>query len=70
MEDVWGNMVSSWDPARECNPQAFMAHINRSWETLRNKPEVIRKMVASMPDRLAEVMEMEEGAVLLLGNYC
>ena len=61
IEHVWANMVNTWDPANERTPQTLMDHVNRSWEGLRRKPWIIRAMVASMPDRLAEVYEKEGG---------
>ena len=61
IEHVWANMVNSWDPAAERTPQALMDHVQRSWETLREKPDLIRNLVMSMPQRLAEVIEKEGG---------
>lgn len=61
IENVWGYLVNGWDKERERNPHQLMAHIDREWERLRTKPHIIYNMVASMPERLQEVITRNGG---------
>ena len=61
IENVWGNMVNCWVPERERTPAALMDHTHDQWEMFRNKPQLVRTLVASMPNRLREVIDKEGG---------
>ncbi|KAK3896189.1 hypothetical protein Pcinc_000111 [Petrolisthes cinctipes] len=61
LENVWANMVNCWEPEMERRPEALMAHTQAQWEMFRNKPNEIRRIVASVPDRLRAVIEKEGG---------
>ena len=59
IESVWANMVNSWEPERERTRDQLVQHTMTEWETLRRKPEIVRNIVSSMPNRLQEVIEKE-----------
>jgi len=61
IEHVWANMVNTWDPAMERTSHQLMEHVRESWEWLRGRPDRIRRLVQSMPDRLNEVIEKAGG---------
>ena len=61
IENLWANMVNSWEPEMERTPEALLAHTSAQWEMFRNRPQEVRRIVASMPDRLRAVVEREGG---------
>lgn len=61
IENIWANMVNSWEPEMERTQDAIMAHTLAQWEMLRNRSLLVRNHVASMPDRLRAVIEKEGG---------
>ena len=61
IENIWANMVNCWEPERERTPHQLMDHTRAQWELFRNRPQLIRNHVASMPNRLREVIEKEGG---------
>ena len=61
IENIWANMVNTWEPEVERTQDALMAHTHAQWEMLRNKPMIVRNQVASMPDRMRAVIEKEDG---------
>lgn len=61
IEHVWAQMVNTWDMADERNTQQLMAHVLQSWEAYRRRPDLVRALVTSMPDRLRAVIAKEGG---------
>ena len=58
IENVWASIVKSWEPENERTRRQLVQHTMASWEFLRRKPHLYN-MVASMPQRLREVIEKE-----------
>ncbi|KAK4301123.1 hypothetical protein Pmani_026706 [Petrolisthes manimaculis] len=61
IENIWGNIVNTWEPAQERTSHALLEHALREWEILRRKPDLVREHVESMPRRLQQVIEKEGG---------
>lgn len=61
IDHVWAYMVNAWDVAEERTRQQLMAHVIETWEFYRHRPELVRVVVTSMPDRLRVVIENEGG---------
>lgn len=61
IEHVWAQMVNTWKMQHERTTQQLMTHINAQWEICRRRPELVRNLVHSMPNRLREVTEREGG---------
>ena len=61
IENIWANMVNTWETEQERTAETLMAHVNRVWEGYRNRPHLVRNIVSSMPERLREVIEKQGG---------
>lgn len=61
IENIWANIVNCWEVENERTPERLMAHTRAQWEMFRQKAEIVRNHVASMPDRLRAVIEKEGG---------
>lgn len=61
IENLWGNLVNTWEPSEERTSHALFEHAIREWEILRRKPHLVRQHVESMPRRLQQVIEKEGG---------
>jgi transposase len=59
IENVWAEMVRFLNehPNPPLNRDALSERIREAWEDLMNTPGYIRKLIDSMPNRLAEVIE-------------
>ena len=60
IEDMWANMVNTWEPEEERTPPRLMEHVNTVWGNLRGKP-LAYNSVASMQRRLQAVIDHEGG---------
>lgn len=61
IENVWANIVNVWEPQQERTFRQLMGHVQTEWEVLRRKPDIIYNHVASVPERLREVIESNGG---------
>ncbi|KAK4314977.1 hypothetical protein Pmani_013760 [Petrolisthes manimaculis] len=61
IEHIWANMVNTWEPELERTGEQLMAHTQRQWELFRARPQEVRNLVSSMPDRLKAVIDAEGG---------
>ena len=61
IEHIWGNMVNMWEDGEERMADVLIGHVHRVWETFHTKPHLVTNIVASMPDRLREVTDIEGG---------
>ncbi|KAK4306651.1 hypothetical protein Pmani_021544 [Petrolisthes manimaculis] len=61
IEYIWANMVNTWEPELERTGEQLMAHTQRQWELFRARPQEVRNLVSSMPDRLRAVIDAEGG---------
>lgn len=61
IEHIWANMVNTWEPELERTGEQLMAHTERQWELFRARPQEVRNLVSSMPDRLRAVIDAEGG---------
>lgn len=61
IENCWGNIVQSWNPGQERTSRELLNHTKEEWERFRRKPEVVYNTVASVPNRLQEVIEKQGG---------
>ncbi|KAK4314511.1 hypothetical protein Pmani_014216 [Petrolisthes manimaculis] len=52
IEHIWANMVNTWEPELERTGEQLMAHTQRQWELFRARPQEVRNLVSSMPDRV------------------
>lgn len=60
-EHVWAHMVNTWDPSFERTPEQLMEHVKVKWTYYRNRPDLIRNLVLSMPSRFESVIEKDGG---------
>ena len=61
IENIWANIVNVWEPAQERTSRELVQHANREWETMRRKPELVFRHVASVPERLRDMIEKGGG---------
>ncbi|KAK3893794.1 hypothetical protein Pcinc_002407 [Petrolisthes cinctipes] len=61
IENCWGNIVNSWDPAQERTPLQLLQHTMTEWERFRRNDGIIYKIVGSVSDRLHEVIAHDGG---------
>ena len=61
IEHIWANMVNNWEDELERTGEQLMAHTQRQWELFRAKPQEIRNLVSSVPDRLRAVIDADGG---------
>lgn len=61
IENLWANVVNTWETERERTTAELFAHTTTAWEYLRTRPQLLRNLVTSMPDRLHAVIEKEGG---------
>lgn len=61
IENLWGSLVNTWEPERERTVAQLMEHTRTQWELLRGDQDLARNLVASMPNRLQEVIVKEGG---------
>lgn len=61
IENIWGRIVLEWDHANERNPAELELHAQKSWDRFRSSggSDYCRNLVASMQDRVKEVIENE-----------
>lgn len=57
IENVWAQMVNTWEMENERDPNALWAHVQRQWEYHRRRPQMVQTLVASMPRRLQKVID-------------
>ena len=57
IENVWGNIVNMWEAGRERNSEQLFQHTRSEWERCRRIPNVIYNTIASMPQRLQDVID-------------
>lgn len=57
IENVWGYMVKDWMPLYPRTREVVLEHVNKKWEELRGNPHFCQQLVASLPNRLREVID-------------
>ena len=61
IENVWANMVNSWEPQQERTRENLVNHTKLQWEMFRNNPELVYNIVSNMSERLQAVIDKEGG---------
>ena len=61
IEHVWAFMAREWGRGNLRTRDQLVAHVREIWEVLERRPDIIRKFVASMRDRLQAVIDAEGG---------
>ena len=59
IENLFGHVVLEWENARERHPAALVAHVHEVWNRLADTPQICQRLVASMQNRLHEVILAE-----------
>ena len=61
IENIWGSMVTSWEPEQERTPQELVDHTRRVWEVFRGNPDLVKCHTGNMQRRLQAVIEKGGG---------
>ena len=61
IENIWANIVNTWEPEEERNRANLVAHANREWEVLRKNQNLVYNIVESVPRRMQECIDAEGG---------
>ena len=61
IENLWANMVNTWEPERERTTAELFDHALTQWEFFRGHSQIVHNLVSSMPERLQDVIDKEGG---------
>lgn len=56
IENIWANIVNSWTAQHEWMSNQLMYHTNAEWEAYRKNQDVLYTIIASVPNRLQDVI--------------
>ena len=57
IENIWANLVNTWEPAQERRVEQLVQHAHEQWEMFRANPPLVRRHVANMSERLQAVID-------------
>jgi len=57
IENIWGYMVKDWKPLYPRTREEVLKRVFDKWDELRGNPNLCQQLVASMPNRLREVID-------------
>lgn len=61
IENVWGNIVNTWEEGQERTRERLLQHTMAEWEMFRRNQQSIYNHVASMQSRLQNVIANNGG---------
>lgn len=61
IENLWGIMSKDWDVGEERNMHTIERKALEVWESIRRRPNICRRLVESMPERISEVVNVMGG---------
>lgn len=61
IENCWGLIVNAWEQGQERTRRQLVEHAMQEWELFRRHPHIVQNIVASMPNRLQDVIASEGG---------
>ena len=61
VENIWANLVNTWEPAQERRAEQIAQHANEQWELFWANPPLVRRHVANMSERLQAVIDNNGG---------
>jgi len=56
IENLFGHIVLEWENCGENNTAELQNHVLQVWGSLRDRPDVCQRLVASIASRLQEVI--------------
>jgi transposase len=61
IEHLWAKIVQAWEPLQQRNVAVLHQHVVEMWRRQQQTPDLCNALVASMRDRLLEVIEAQGG---------